>query len=72
MPPYGPVTNRDLVAALKRAGFDGPYPGSAHRTMNRGGRSVTIPNPHGADIGTSLLARILRRAAISREEWERL
>jgi predicted RNA binding protein YcfA (HicA-like mRNA interferase family) len=29
-----------------------------------------IPNPHhGEDIGAGLLAEILRRAKISREEW---
>jgi hypothetical protein len=28
-----------------------------------------IPNPHGADISVDLLARILRQAGISREEW---
>ncbi len=31
---------------------------------------VKIPNPHrGEDIGAGLLAEILRKAEISREEW---
>jgi hypothetical protein len=28
-----------------------------------------IPNPRGEDIGVGLLAEILRRAGISRDEW---
>jgi predicted RNA binding protein YcfA (HicA-like mRNA interferase family) len=31
---------------------------------------VVIPNPHQGDIGVGLLARILRQAGVSREEWE--
>jgi hypothetical protein len=31
---------------------------------------VKIPNPHqGEDIGAGLLAEILRRAEINREDW---
>lgn len=33
---------------------------------------LTIPNPHRGDIRPALLARILRQAEISREEWEDL
>jgi len=32
---------------------------------------VTITNPHGSDIGVDLLARVLRQAGITREEWLR-
>jgi hypothetical protein len=28
-----------------------------------------IPNPHGEDVSVDLLARILKQAGISREEW---
>src|SRR5262249_51256285 len=40
--------------------------------MVRGDITIRIPNPHQADIGMELLARILRQASISREEWEAL
>ncbi len=40
--------------------------------MLRGSVSVTIPNPHGSDIGPNLLAKVLRQADITREEWEAL
>jgi len=40
--------------------------------MVRGDIAIRVPNPHQADIGMELLARILRQASINRDEWERL
>jgi phosphoenolpyruvate carboxylase len=40
--------------------------------MVRADVTVRVPNPHQNDIGKELLARILRHAGISREEWESL
>jgi len=38
--------------------------------MLKGGKPpLKIPNPHGRDISVDLLARILRQAAISRDDW---
>jgi hypothetical protein len=31
--------------------------------------TVIIPNPHEGDISVGLLARLLRQAGVSREEW---
>ena len=53
-------------------GFDGPYFGGEHQYMVRGQARLRVRNPHQGDIGRGLLARILRQAGISREEWERL
>lgn len=39
--------------------------------MQREGLVLTIPNPHGKDIGPQLLGILLRQAGISRKEWER-
>lgn len=39
--------------------------------MVKGDLVVTIPNPHGSNIGIGLLSRVLRQAGITREEWER-
>lgn len=72
MPPFGPVSRKDLVRYLLRLGFDGPYSGGKHQFMVRGGMTLRIPNPHGGDIGRELLARILRQAGVSREEWSAL
>jgi hypothetical protein len=37
--------------------------------MIKGDLVLTIPNPHGSDIGVDLLTRILRQAGISRTDW---
>jgi hypothetical protein len=39
--------------------------------MFRGHAKLTIPNPHEGDIDWSLTKRILQRAGISPEEWDR-
>jgi predicted RNA binding protein YcfA (HicA-like mRNA interferase family) len=72
MPAFGPIPRRDLIRALRQAGFEGPYFGGRHPFMVKGNLTLTLPNPHHTDIGRELLARILRQAGISREEWERL
>ncbi len=70
MPPFGPISRRDLIRHLRALGFDGPYKGGKHHFMCKGDAALTIPNPHKGDIGRELLARILRQAGITREEWE--
>jgi predicted RNA binding protein YcfA (HicA-like mRNA interferase family) len=72
MPPFGPVSRKDLVRHLLRLGFDGPFSGGKHQFMIRGDVTVRIPNPHRGDIGRELLIRILRQAGVDRDEWERL
>ena len=72
MPSFGPINRKDLIRHLKQCGFEGPYSGGKHQFMVRGDTTIRVPNPHQADIGMELLARILRQAGISRDEWERL
>ena len=72
MPPFGPVSRRDLIRHLLRLGFDGPFSGGKHQFMIRGEVTVRIPNPHRGDVGRELLVRILRQAGVDRDEWERL
>ena len=72
MPPFGPISRRELIRGLRAAGYDGPYSGGKHSFMVRNDVRLTIPNPHHGDVGTGLLTRILRQAGISKEEWERL
>ena len=71
MPAWRAVSRRELIATLRRLGFQGPYSGGKHEFMLRGERVLTIPNPHRGAIGPGLLAVILRQAGISRKEWER-
>jgi len=70
MPPWGSVSRRKLVKALRELGFEGPYSGGRHQFMVRDEIVLTVPNPHRGDIGVGLLAKILAQAGISREEWE--
>ena len=72
MPPFGPISRSNLVRALHKAGFEGPFAGGKHAFMVRGNLTLSIPNPHRGDIGRDLLSRILRQAGVSREEWDRL
>ena len=64
-----PVSWKTLVRRFHELGFEGPYAGGRHPQMRRGDVTVIIPNPHEGDIGAGFLARLLRQAGISREEW---
>ncbi len=70
MPRWGPVSRRTLIQGLRALRFEGPFSGGRHEFMTRGFVVVTIPNPHHGDISVGLLARILRQAGVTREEWE--
>lgn len=72
MPNFGPIKHRELIIALRKAGYEGPYSGGKHPYMIRGDNVLTIPNPHKSDIGRELLTRILRNAEIDRGTWEKL
>jgi len=72
LPPLAPIKRRDLIRYLRDLGATGPFPGGQHEFMRRDGKRIILPNPHQGDISTGLLARILRDARVSREEWERL
>jgi predicted RNA binding protein YcfA (HicA-like mRNA interferase family) len=72
MPPFGPIKRKDLLKALKLAGFEGPFAGGKHEFMVLGELRLVIPNPHQNEISKDLLARILRQANIDRARWEKL
>jgi len=72
MPSFGPVKRKDLIKALRQAGFEGPYAGGKHEFLVKGEIRLILPNPHQSEISKDLLARILRQANISRVEWEKL
>ena len=72
MPAFGPISRRDLIRYLRNAGFDGPFTGGRHEFMVRGSVRLIILDPHAGDVGMALLARILRQAGLSRDDWERL
>lgn len=72
MPRFGPIRRPDLIRYLRQLGFEGPYAGGRHQFMERGDVRLILPNPHHGDIGSDLLARLLREAEVTRDEWERL
>jgi predicted RNA binding protein YcfA (HicA-like mRNA interferase family) len=72
MPVFGPVKRDVLIRCLRKRGFDGPYSGGKHPFIVKEDLTLTIPNPHQKDIGRELLARILRQAGVSKEEWEKI
>jgi predicted RNA binding protein YcfA (HicA-like mRNA interferase family) len=72
MPIFASIKRRNLIKALKQAGFAGPYTGGKHEFLVKGEIRLILPNPHQGEISKDLLARILRQANISRDEWEKL
>jgi len=70
MPRFCPIKRKDLIRYLKQLNFEGPYSGGKHQFMVKGNITLRLPNPHQSDIGKDLLARILRQAGITIEEWE--
>ena len=72
MPPFGPISRRKLIQALRAARFERPYTGTDHEIMRRRDVTIRIPNPHRGDVSRGLLAEILKQAGISRREWERI
>ncbi len=72
MPYFGPISRKDLIVTLRRAGFDGPRRGSDHQLMVKSDIYVKLPNPHRGDISIDLLKKVLHQANISREEWLQL
>ena len=72
MPRLAPVSWRELVRRLRMLGFEGPLQGGRHPCMVRGDVVVTLPNPHRGDVSVDLLARILSRAGVARDEWQGL
>ena len=69
MPKLCAVSHAELVAKLRKAGFEGPFAGGKHLFMVRGVQWLTLPNPHRGDVSIALLQRILRQAGIERDQW---
>lgn len=72
MPVFAPIKRKDLIKVLKSGGFEGPFAGGKHEFLIKGELRLILPNPHQSEISKDLLARLLRQAYISREEWEKL
>lgn len=67
------VTGREVVAALRRAGFEvARVKGSHHFVRHPDGRGTLVPVHAGETIGPGLLSAILRDCELSREEFASL
>lgn len=58
MPPFGPIKRKNLIKALRRAGFEGPY---------SGGFLILTEV-----ISVNTRARLLQQGGINKDEWEQL
>ncbi len=63
------ITGKELVAALRRAGFAVVrVKGSHHFVSHPDGRSAVVPVHAGEQLGPGLLTRILSDVRISRDD----
>lgn len=64
------LTGKEIIAALKSAGFEVVrVKGSHHRLRHADGRVTTVPVHAGETIGPGLMASILRDVEITRAEF---
>lgn len=67
------ITGKELVAALKKAGFGiVRVKGSHHFLRHTDGRTTVVPVHAGETIGPGLLSKILRACELSREALHEL
>jgi len=70
---YPAVKGKDLVSALRRAGFVVVRTkGSHHFVRHPDGRSTVIPVHAGETIGVGLMSSILRDVKLTREQLQSL
>jgi predicted RNA binding protein YcfA (HicA-like mRNA interferase family) len=71
MPRRKRITGKDLIRALKRAGFRVVRTrGSHHRLRHNDGRITTVPVHAGETIGPGLLAQILRDCDLTADQLD--
>jgi predicted RNA binding protein YcfA (HicA-like mRNA interferase family) len=67
------VKGQELVAALRKAGFEViRVKGSHHFLQHPDGRRTVVPVHRGETIGPGLMSKILRDCEMSRDELEKL
>jgi predicted RNA binding protein YcfA (HicA-like mRNA interferase family) len=64
------ITGREVITALKKAGFEvARIKGSHHFLRHADGRRTVVPVHSGETIGPGLLTAILRDCEIERDEF---
>jgi predicted RNA binding protein YcfA (HicA-like mRNA interferase family) len=67
------ATGREVIAALRKVGFEiARVKGSHHFLRHSDGRVTVVPVHSGETIGPGLLAAILRDCEVSREDFTAL
>ena len=67
------ISGKELLAALKKAGFDvARVKGSHHFLRHPDGRTTVVPVHSGETIGPGLLSKILRDCDLSRDALHKL
>ena len=67
------VTGKQLVAALKKAGFEVVrVKGSHHFLRHNDGRTTVVPVHSGESIGPGLFSKILRDCDLGRDDLHKL
>jgi len=67
------VTGQQLIAALRRAGFEVIRVKGSHHFLRHGdGRCTVIPAHRGEVIGPGLMAKVMRDCEMSRRELAKL
>ena len=73
MPRRKRITGKELIRALRKAGFeDIRVQGSHHRLRHSDGRVTTVPMHAGETIGQGLLGQILRDCDLTHEQLQLL
>lgn len=64
------LTGKEVIAALKKAGFEIlRIKGSDHFLQHSDGRATVVPMHAGETVGPGLLAKILRDCEFSRDQF---
>ncbi|MBI3733682.1 MAG: type II toxin-antitoxin system HicA family toxin [Chloroflexi bacterium] len=67
------LTAREVISALRRAGFEIVRQRGSHAQLQHpDGRATTVPVHTGEDIGRGLLRKILRDVELAPEEFMKL
>ena len=73
MPKFPRLTGQQVIAALKKAGFEVlRIKGSHHFMSHADGRRTVIPVHRGEAIGPGLMLKIIRDCEMEREEFMEL
>lgn len=65
------ISRKEIIKKFRVLGFSGPHSGKKHQFMKKGPLKVRIPNPHGGDVSTELVKRIIKQADITDNQWDK-